>query len=51
MREAVDRVRKRRVGDIVTGLAGCWNTTGDVLEYKSTLVTENDFGGMELKTS
>ena len=32
VREAVDRVRKRRVGDIVTGLTGWWNTTEDVLE-------------------
>ena len=51
VREAVATVRRRRVGDMVTGLDGWSNTTEDLLEYKCTLVTGNDFGGIELKTS
>ena len=51
VREAVATVRRRRVGDMVTGLDGWSNTTEDVLEYKCTLGTENDFEGIELKTS
>ena len=51
MREAMATVRSRRVGDMVTDLDGWSNTTEDVLEYNCTLVTENDFGGIQLKTS